>query len=115
MAKQWRREGGRWAVSQNLKLISDIVFLFSSVGHLSLNNFVSWYTFDIDHSKHPIFIYFYLKDYCTGLEFQCEVGSGVRENLFFFFAGRLTIPPRRTHLACCLFPTLCLPSLGVLI
>ena len=43
-----------------------------------------------------------------------KVGSGVRENPLFF-AGRLTIPPGRTHLACGLFPTLRLPSLGVLI
>ena len=90
------------------------MFLFSLVGHLSLNNFVSRYTFDIDHSKHPIFIYFYLEDYCTGLEFQCE-GLVVGCEKPLFFAGRLNIPPRRRHLACCLFPTLRLPSLGVLI
>ena len=81
------------------------MFLFSLVGHLSLNNFVSRYTFDIDHSKHPIFIYFYLEDYCTGLEFQCErLAVECEKTLFFLLDGSLSLPAGHTSLAVCFLP-----------
>ena len=75
------------------------MFLFSLVGHLSLNNFVSRYTFDIDHSKHPIFIYFYLEDYCTGLEFQCEgLVVGCEKTIFFRWTAHYPSPPDKARL-----------------
>lgn len=81
------------------------MFLFSSVGHLSLKNFVSWYTLDIDHSKHPIFTYFYLEEYCTGLEFQCEgLVVGPRKPSLFLLDGSLSLPAGHTSLAVCFLP-----------